>query len=95
MLTNQTTIEFHMNMAGRQIARKKGEVYRTRGDCGHESVISSFLIWSLTTVKQAPRHEHVAIRSFREAHIFGYAHVGSASTESRSRRVFYMLCNCA
>ncbi|CAE7233286.1 PAT16 [Symbiodinium natans] len=34
VLTNQTTIEFHLNMAGRQIARKRGEVHRNPYDLG-------------------------------------------------------------
>jgi len=34
VLTNQTTIEFHMNMAGRHMARKKGELFRNPYDLG-------------------------------------------------------------
>eukprot|EP00439_Symbiodinium_sp_Y106_P019547 s585_g2.t1 len=34
VLTNQTTIEFHTNMAGRQMARKRGEIHRNPYDLG-------------------------------------------------------------
>ncbi|CAK9027100.1 unnamed protein product [Durusdinium trenchii] len=35
VVTNQTTIEFHINMGNRHAAKRKGEVYRNPYDLGH------------------------------------------------------------